>query len=98
MIRLITVGTGTVSPSATRSSPAHWVSVQTPQSPQSPQHLLLDCGAGTCHRLAKLGLPWRDITHLVISHFHADHLGELPALLFAMRYGAMEPRTEPLEL
>jgi ribonuclease BN (tRNA processing enzyme) len=50
------------------------------------------------HRLAKFGLPWRDITHLVITHFHADHIGELPALLFAMRYGAMEPRKAPLPL
>ncbi len=91
MIRLVTVGTGTVSPSATRSSPSHFVEA-------GSARVLMDCGAGTVHALARLGLPWRDITHLVISHFHADHLGEVPALLFAMRYGAMEPRSLPLPI
>ena len=54
MIRLVTVGTGTVSPSATRSSPAHWV--------EAPGvRVLMDCGAGTIHRLATFGLPWLEI-------------------------------------
>ena len=58
----------------------------------------MDVGAGTCHRLAQFGLPWTTITHLAITHFHADHFGELPALLFAMKYGASETRTAPLTL
>ena len=60
--------------------------------------MLLDCGAGTVHRLAQHGLPWQDITHIAITHYHADHIGELPALIFAMKYGAMTPRTAPLVL
>lgn len=91
MIRLVTVGTGTVSPSATRASAAHWVEAGTAR-------LLLDCGAGTVHGLARHGLPWFDITHVAITHFHTDHIGELPALLFAMKYGAKQPRTEPLTI
>jgi ribonuclease BN (tRNA processing enzyme) len=107
-IRLVTVGTGTVTPSATRASAAHWVEVEGPTLSGSPPpaasrqlpavRLLLDCGAGTVHGLARHGLPWQQITHVAISHFHADHLGELPALLFAMKYGAMEPRSAPLTL
>lgn len=58
----------------------------------------MDCGAGTCHRLAQHGLPWLDLTHIAITHFHADHFGELPALLFAMKYGASAPRAAPLTL
>lgn len=60
--------------------------------------LLLDCGAGTCHRLAQFGLPWFSVTHIAISHFHPDHYGELPAFLFALKYGAAAPRTAPLTL
>src|SRR5438552_11633053 len=100
MIRLVTVGTGTVSPSATRSSPAHWVEVRggegrggvekdgegregipspsfpIPLHPSPPVRLLMDCGAGTIHGLARFGLPWLEITHIVITHFHTDHIGE----------------------
>ena len=94
-MKLVTVGTGTVSPSATRASAAHLVTVE--DGPLKVV-LLLDCGAGTVHGLARHGLPWQSITHLAITHFHADHLGELPALFFAMKYGAMETRTAPLTL
>ena len=58
----------------------------------------MDCGSGTVHGMARYGLPWQAITHVAITHFHADHLAELPALLFAMKYGAMEHRTAPLTL
>ncbi len=90
-MKLVTVGTGTVSPSATRSSAAHWIEVGTCR-------LLMDCGAGTCHGLARCGLPWQQITHVAITHFHTDHIGELPALIFAMKYGAMAHRSAPLTI
>ena len=78
-LSLVTVGTGTVAPSATRGSPAHWVE-------RDGLRLLLDCGAGTMHRLARCGLAWDQVTHIALSHFHPDHFGELPALLFALRH------------
>jgi len=86
---LVTVGTGTVVPHASRSSPAHWIEA-------GPARLLMDCGAGTIHALARCGLPWQTITHVAISHYHTDHIGELPALLFAMQYGTDTPRAAPL--
>jgi ribonuclease BN (tRNA processing enzyme) len=91
VITLVTVGTGTVAPWGARSSPAHWVEA-------AGVRLLMDCGAGTCNRLARFGLPWDDVTHLALTHFHPDHYGELPAFLFALKYGTMSPRTEPLVL
>jgi ribonuclease BN (tRNA processing enzyme) len=86
-LRLVTVGTGTVAPHRTRSSPAHWVE-------RGEVRALLDCGAGTLHRLAEFGLPWEHVTHLVLSHFHPDHIGEAPALLFALKWATH--REEPL--
>lgn len=86
---LTTVGTGTVAPSATRSSPAHWVET-------GDVRLLLDCGAGTIHRLARFALAWQRVTHLALTHFHADHVGEVPALIFALRHAAVPARREPL--
>jgi ribonuclease BN (tRNA processing enzyme) len=86
---LVTVGTGTVAPSATRSSPAHWVE-------RGSVRLLMDCGAGTVHRLAQFGLAWERVSHVALTHFHMDHVGELPALLFALRWATQPPRVEPL--
>jgi ribonuclease BN (tRNA processing enzyme) len=88
-MELVTVGTGTVAPSPRRTAACHWVS-------RGDLRILLDCGAGTLHRLAQFGLPWQDVTHVVLTHFHADHFGELPMLVFALRHAALPPRKEPL--
>jgi len=86
-LTLVTVGTGTVAPSASRTGPAHWVE-------RGEVRLLMDCGAGTIHRLAQFGLAWEHVSHVALTHFHPDHYGELPALLFALRHATT--RTEPL--
>ena len=61
-----------------------------------PSRVLLDCGPGVVHHLARFGLPWTELTHLCISHFHTDHVGDVAALLFALKYGQAEPRTQTL--
>jgi ribonuclease BN (tRNA processing enzyme) len=83
------LGSGTVAPSARRVAPAHWVEA-------ADLRLLLDCGAGSLHRAASLALPWHAVTHVALTHFHADHWGELPHLLFALRWGVEPARTAPL--
>ena len=88
-MELVTVGTGTVAPSPARTSACHWVS-------RGTLKILLDCGAGTLHRLAQFGLPWQHVTHVVLSHFHPDHWGELPMLVYALKYTTAPPRAEPL--
>src|SRR5690606_1627917 len=58
----------------------------------------MDCGHGVLHRMATLGLPWQEITHVAISHFHTDHIGDLAALICAWRYGTLPPRSRPIEI
>ncbi len=87
-MELVTVGTGTVAPSGSRTSACHWVS-------RGNLKILFDCGAGALHRLAQFGLPWHQITHVVLSHFHPDHWGELPMLVYALKYTAVPARQEP---
>ena len=88
-MELVTVGTGTVAPSAKRTCACHWLA-------RGDVRALLDCGNGTLHRLAELGLPWHQITHVILSHFHPDHWGELPMLVYALKYTTVPARTEPL--
>jgi ribonuclease BN (tRNA processing enzyme) len=88
-VDLVTVGTGTVAPSATRTSACHWVS-------RAGLKILLDCGAGALHRLAQFGLPWHQVSHVVLSHFHPDHWGELPLLVYALKYTTVPARRDPL--
>jgi ribonuclease BN (tRNA processing enzyme) len=90
-VRLTVVGSGTVAPHAARVCSGYWIET-------TSMRLLIDCGCGVLHRLATLNLPWSLITHIAISHFHYDHVGDLPALLMAMKWGQLPPRTEPLTL
>lgn len=94
-VRLTVVGSGTLLPHALRGSAAHWVET-------TDARILLDCGAGTLHGLARWGLSWREVTHLLISHFHTDHVGEVAALLWALHHGpgieSGAPRSEPLTI
>ncbi len=90
-MQLTVLGSGTVAPSAGRTAPAHWVSA-------ASVRLLLDCGAGTLHRAAQFGVDWPGVTHVALTHFHPDHWGELPMLLFALKWGTLPPRRAPLQL
>jgi ribonuclease BN (tRNA processing enzyme) len=58
----------------------------------------MDCGSGIATRMADLGLQWQAITHLAITHFHADHVVDLPTLLYAWRYGQLPPRSHGLDI
>lgn len=90
-MRVTVVGSGTLLPDAARGSAAHHVQA-------SHASVLLDCGSGTLHGLAACGIEWRRLTHVAITHYHADHVGDLAPLLFAMRNGLRGVRPEPLVL
>ena len=85
------VGSGTLVPSGERSSPAHLVEY-------GPTRVLLDAGPGTVHGLARHGVAWWKITHIVFTHYHTDHFGDLPHLLFAMKWASPAPRSRPLRI
>lgn len=90
-MRLTSIGTGTAAPSPRRVQSGHLVAA-------GESSILVDCGSGVVFRLAELGVPWQDITHLAITHFHADHISDIPTLFYAWRYGQLPPRTRPLEV
>ena len=63
-----------------------------------PIRLLLDCGSGVVHNMARFRLPWHRLTHILVSHFHTDHVGDLPSLLFSLKHGLSTPRSEQLTI
>lgn len=88
-LEVVVAGSGTVVPHPERTCAAYHVRAGALQ-------LLLDCGPGAVHHLARFRLPWATLSHLFISHFHTDHIGDLPALLFALKHGLSEAREAPL--
>ncbi|MFI5323958.1 MAG: MBL fold metallo-hydrolase [Thermodesulfobacteriota bacterium] len=64
--------------------------------------MLLDCGSGTTWRLADAGINYLLIDHIILSHLHPDHTGDLVPFLFATKYAYGPPygskREKPLSL
>lgn len=90
--RFTVVGCGTVVPEADRSCSSFLFE-------RGATRALLDCGPGTVRSLARAGAGWAGITDIWISHFHTDHIGDLPGLMFALTYGLLpETRTAPLAI
>lgn len=90
-MKLTIVGSGTAAPEPGRVCSGYWLDA-------GGTRLLLDCGAGVVHGLARLGLPWPRLDHLLLSHFHNDHIGDVPMLFFALKWGVSERRTAPLTI
>jgi ribonuclease BN (tRNA processing enzyme) len=88
-LELTVVGSGTAVPDAQRVGSGFFLRVGT-------SRLLLDCGPGVVHHMARFQLPWNELTHLCLTHFHTDHIADVAFLFFALKYGQAEPRSEPL--
>ncbi len=90
-VKITILGSGTVVPDGARNSAGYFVEM-------SGASVMLDCGAGTVHALARFNLAWEEMSHLFISHFHVDHAGELASLFFAFKYGMRTRRSKPFTL
>ncbi len=88
---LTVIGSGTLVPSGDRSSACHLLEA-------GDHNLLLDAGPGAVHGMARHRRSWWQVTHVVFSHYHTDHFGDLPHLLFALKWAAPSPRSQPLHV
>lgn len=62
---------------------------------QEGKSILIDCGESTQVALHLCGWSVKQIDHILITHFHGDHVVGLPGLLMTMRNNG---RTEPVHI
>jgi len=56
------------------------------------EFILVDCAGSPLPRLKQADLDWQKLTHIIVTHFHADHVSGLPNLLINMwLLGRKEP-------
>jgi len=73
------LGSGTSDPSEDRGCASYLLKL-------SGRTFLVDAGPGSYRQLMKMGVPLTSIDHFFITHFHIDHVNDLPAILFSMKY------------
>jgi ribonuclease BN (tRNA processing enzyme) len=88
---LTCIGTGTAVPEPDRVCSGYLLEVD-------GLRILLDCGGGVVHSMARLGVRWQEITHLLLTHFHNDHIGDVPLLFFGWKHGMRPGRSQPLTI
>ena len=60
--------------------------------------VLFDCGHGVVQRLLELGVQHNELNHIVVSHFHPDHVSDLIPFLHAGAWSRRNPRTTDLHI
>jgi len=73
-MKLTVLGSGTPRPNPRRASSSYLLEI-------GGDLLLLDHGYGSGDRLLQAGIDPREVSHVLLSHHHYDHIGDLPRLL-----------------
>jgi ribonuclease BN (tRNA processing enzyme) len=56
-------------------------------------YILFDCGHGTVQRLLEAGVQHNQVDHIVLSHFHPDHVSDLIPFLHVGAWSRQNPRS-----
>lgn len=89
--RIVLLGTGTCQLEAERTASSALVEVD-------GLRLVFDFGRGVARRLVEHGLAQDDVEHVVLSHFHPDHLSDLVPYLHAACWSQVDPRSRDLHV
>ncbi|HZS77444.1 MAG TPA: ribonuclease Z [Ktedonobacteraceae bacterium] len=60
--------------------------------------ILFDCGHGVLQRLLEAGIQHNMLDHIVVSHFHPDHVSDLIPFLQAGAWSQRDPRTSDVHI
>ena len=61
-------------------------------------YVLFDCGHGVVQRLLDAGVQHNQVNHIVLSHFHPDHVSDLVPFLQAGAWSKRNPRTSDIHI
>lgn len=61
-------------------------------------YVLFDCGHGVVQRLLEAGVQHHQIQHVVLSHFHPDHVSDLVPLMQVGAWSRRNPRKTDLHI
>jgi ribonuclease BN (tRNA processing enzyme) len=90
-MELYVLGSGTCIPTADRGPSGLALSF-------APHLIFFDGGGGSLRQMPRLGLDYRQIDYLCITHFHPDHVSDLVPFLFALNYTVDFTRSLPLHI
>ena len=86
-ISITLLGTGSPMPSPDRAGPATLVTA-------GDEHYLVDAGRGVLMRLAATGLGAPNLSALLLTHLHSDHMADLTYMYpFTAWAGRWMPKT-----
>src|SRR5207249_6269973 len=60
--------------------------------------VLFDCGHGVVQRLLEAGVQHNEVEHIVLSHFHPDHVSDIVPFLQAGAWSKRNPRTSDINI
>lgn len=89
--RLVLLGTGTCQLQSGRKASSVLVEV-------GGLRLVFDLGRGIADRLVEARLAQDDVEHVVLSHFHPDHVSDLVPYLHAAAWSQIDPRSTDLHV
>lgn len=84
MITITLLGTGTPIPDPNRAGPATLVQA-------GGEHYLVDAGRGVLMRLAAAGVPVGQLTAVLVTHLHSDHITDLLDVITSRWVTTFEP-------
>ncbi|AFM18133.1 metal-dependent hydrolase, beta-lactamase superfamily III [Mycolicibacterium chubuense NBB4] len=91
MIEVTLLGTGSPIPDARRAGPSTLVRA-------GGQTFLVDCGRGVLQRAAAIGIGANNLTALLLTHLHSDHIADLGDVLITRWVSNFAPDLAPLPI
>jgi len=83
---MIVLGSGTSAPQLNKNMSGYLLDF-------NGNKILFDSGPGTIRQLLKIGVNLQEIDHIFYTHFHNDHISDLPAIIWSNNYGLLRKKT-----
>src|SRR5215213_5388180 len=91
MIEVTLLGTGSPIPDAHRAGPSTLVRA-------GGQTFLVDCGRGVLQRAAAVGIGANNLSALLLTHLHSDHIADLGDVLITRWVSNFDPALAALPI